>query len=50
MAPRYTHDCEICKFLGTHDEYDLYVCVDAQGSSSLVARYGDEPDEYTTGN
>jgi len=25
-TPRFKHDCSNCKFLGQHDQYDLYVC------------------------
>ena len=24
--PIYTHDCHVCKYLGSYDGYDLYFC------------------------
>lgn len=24
--PRYNHNCKLCRFLGYHEEYDLYIC------------------------
>lgn len=47
--PRYVHDCEQCKFLGLYEEYDLYFCDQNKFGPTVVARYGDEGDEYTSG-
>lgn len=44
-APRYTHDCDACKYLGVYLDYDLYYC---GGDPTVVARYGDEGSEYTS--
>ncbi len=50
--PRFTHDCEHCKylghwsFLGTY--FDLYFC--KRGNDpTVIARYGSEGHEYTSG-
>lgn len=48
--PRYQHDCEKCKALGKFAEYDLYFCETDLGSHpTVIARYGDEGHEYTSG-
>ena len=51
VQPRFTHDCDACKFLGQiHDEvlYDLYFCPQA-GMSTVIARFGNEGREYKSG-
>lgn len=45
---RYKHDCDICQFLGTHEEYDLYYCWQG-GDPTVVCRYGDDGPEYESG-
>ena len=59
--PRWKHDCDTCEFLGRHDSpefitggvtkhWDLYVHFYPNGSTTtIVARYGNEPDEYVSG-
>jgi hypothetical protein len=51
-TPKYTHDCTDCKFLGnykgTHYHYDLYYCPQS-GMPTVVARYGNEGAEYSSG-
>lgn len=52
-TPLYTHDCDLCRYLGTVERiqwYDLYVCERSPdaGSRSLVARYGDDGPDYTS--
>lgn len=42
--PIFNHDCDTCKFLGTYNRRDLYVC-----DKTLVARFGDEGSEYESG-
>ena len=39
MQPRYEEDCDRCKFLGSYNEFDLYIC----GQVNFVARYGKGP-------
>lgn len=57
MKPKYQHNCSDCTFIGTDNVgkgetvYDFYTC-QADGSRlprSLIARYGNEPHEYTSG-
>lgn len=60
--PQYTHDCDICVFLGTHleapdgdvsTEYDLYYCPSAenvQEASTVIARWGSYGPDYMSGN
>lgn len=45
---RHKHDCTECVALGTFGEYDLYYCEKGPGPT-LVARYGSDPWEYTSG-
>jgi hypothetical protein len=50
--PRFVHDCDQCKFLGTHDDnevtYDLYYCGQG-GFPTVIARFGHEGPEYLSG-
>lgn len=39
--PRFTHDCDRCKFLGTIKDSDYYVC-----QSTYIIRDGDEGSNY----
>lgn len=41
MPPKFTHDCEACKFHGHMQGHDVYTCRD-----SFVLRYGDDGPEY----
>lgn len=45
---RYTHDCDACKFLGQHAEYDIYWCVNPRyrNLDSVLARYSDDGPDY----
>ncbi len=43
-TPKFKHDCKHCKFLGSHDGYDLYFC-----DTTVVARFGNEDPQYTSG-
>lgn len=53
--PKFTHDCQECKFLGTisyqERTCDLYYHPATFGmqDSSLIARYGNEEQNYTSG-
>lgn len=42
--PRFQHDCKACRFLGTLEHQDLYVC-ESGGSKSYTRRFGNEPHE-----
>ncbi len=44
---RYKHDCDKCKPLGMFLDRDLYFCNAIH--DTVIARYGDEPDEYISG-
>ena len=46
-TPRYTHDCDQCRFLGQIDQYDLYFCERAD-EGSAIARYGNDGPEYAS--
>lgn len=47
--PRYTHDCARCRFLGSVDKYDLYVCPEGTpGQLTGIARYGNDGPEYAS--
>jgi len=43
MEARFTHDCDACRFLDQHNQYDLYFCACTR---SLVARESNEPSNY----
>jgi len=49
MKPRYLHDCSRCKFLGAYNEYDLYFCPQTVNIPTVIARYGHDDPEYTSG-
>jgi hypothetical protein len=42
--PLYTHDCDLCSFLGSYQEHDLYYCA----PSGVIARHGDEGSLYVS--
>lgn len=44
---RYEHDCDQCKPLGVHDEFDLYFC-EQHGMPTVIARFGVDGD-YLSG-
>jgi hypothetical protein len=44
---RYEHDCDQCKPLGAHDEFDLYFC-EQHGMPTVIARFGADGD-YLSG-
>ena len=48
VSTRFEHDCKRCAFLGQYEEYDLYFCPQ-NGIPTVIARYGDEGSEYTSG-
>lgn len=43
MKPKFKHDCEDCTFVGHFYDHDVYTC-----DRSVVARYSDEPSEYSS--
>ncbi len=42
-GPRFVHDCKACRYLGTPNTHDLYVCGD-----TLLARASDDPSDYAS--
>lgn len=42
--PQFQHDCDCCTFHGVLDGHDIY----AHGES-IIARFGDDGPEYTSG-
>lgn len=50
-AMRYKHDCDKCKPLGEFGSYDLYFCgcEGWDGGVTVIGRFGDEPEEYSSG-
>jgi len=47
MKPKFTHDCNCCRFLGTHEEQDLYYC---HGNiPTVIARHSSDGPDYTSG-
>jgi hypothetical protein len=44
---KFTHDCDRCKFLGTHSGQDLYFCK-GNIENTILARYGDRGDQYSS--
>lgn len=44
--PAYTHDCNRCVYLGTHNHADMYLCPPVAGDkfgSTVIIRYSSEP-------
>ena len=48
MKPKFTHDSDCCTFLGTLDGIDMYFC-GQNVIPTVIARYGDDGDEYMSG-
>ena len=48
-SPRFKHDCDRCVFLGEHRAHDLYFCEACAGGPTVIARYGSEGKQYTSG-
>ncbi len=50
MKPLFTHNCEVCIFLGTFNNHDLYFCNQVFGVPfTILARGSDEPADYKSG-
>jgi len=50
--PKFDHECESCLYLGRFLKHDLYACRDQQKTktiSTVLARYGNEDNEYISG-
>lgn len=46
---RYQHDCDTCKPLGEYGDADLYFCDKEATGMTVIARYGDEGSNYSSG-
>lgn len=51
LDPQYTHDCPDAHYLGRFQEFDLYYCDhwESKIRRTVVARYGNKPEEYISG-
>ncbi len=47
MKPKFDHNCDSCKYLGSDDEHDFYHCQST--IETVIARYGDNPPDYISG-
>lgn len=50
--PRFTHDCDQCKYLGQIQDdisYDLYYCPQGGHHPTVLARFGNEGPDYKSG-
>ncbi len=48
-SPKFEHDCDLCTFLGEYQRHDLYFCDKCTAGPTLIARYGSEGKQYTSG-
>jgi len=59
-VPTYEHDCDNCRYLGSHTTkwwpedksetlFDLYVCAKQRDMPTVIARYGNDGPDYTSG-
>jgi len=47
-GPIHEHDCDVCKYLGTVNNQDLYFCPSDLGGPTVICRYGKAGD-YRSG-
>jgi hypothetical protein len=45
--PRYTHDCDVCIFVGHFERYDVHYCPRCDGGS-LIMRFSNDGPEYAS--
>ena len=49
FKPRYTHDCDACRFLYQDGDMDIYWCMSSTfGGGSVIARMGNDGPDYTS--
>lgn len=48
MKPIHEHDCTKCKYLGTEDQTDFYVCQWDKEFVSVIARYSAVDSDYSS--
>lgn len=46
---KFTHDCTECNYLGRHLGNDLYHCLQGGNLPTVLARFGNEGPDYTSG-
>jgi hypothetical protein len=46
---RFKHDCDRCVPLGQYNGHDLYWCQQGNWGPTVIARFGDDGPEYTSG-
>lgn len=46
---RHKHDCDRCRYLGTSNLHDLYFCEKQIVGPTIIARWGSDGPEYTSG-
>lgn len=49
VDPVFEHDCDQCLFIGHYRGHDLYRCPQGGTVVTIVARYGNEGPDYTSG-
>lgn len=50
MKPIFEHDaCEFCRFVGHLDGRDIWKCTQGGNLPTVIARYGDDGPEYSSG-
>lgn len=45
----FVHDCSACTYLGEYRGHDLYFCDECSAGPTVIARYGSEGKQYTSG-
>lgn len=48
-TPQHQHDCTECTFLGTLESNDLYFCNQSFFGPTVIARYGNNGQDYISG-
>jgi hypothetical protein len=46
---RFQHDCDACTYLGEFRGQDLYFCDECSVGPTVIARYGSDGRQYTSG-
>jgi hypothetical protein len=49
MTPKFSHDCDKCTYLGDYNEMDLYHCDQGGVYATVIARFGNEGPDYSSG-
>ncbi|MGA0398016.1 MAG: hypothetical protein ACO3O3_12715 [Ilumatobacteraceae bacterium] len=47
-GPKYTHDCDNCRFCGEYDGRDLWVCESGHEIRTVILRHGDDGPAYNS--